>query len=261
MLPDWHLRWATSKSTLREFLRLIGSSDKNVERVVIKRCSALVVLHSPSARDIPDRCIVVADQTHIHGLAMIRPRGRSLVSQPLAARAPDHRPHQRVSSIVAISCNTVILELSVKEVPPAQSGDDWLAFCTSLAGHMNGYVLGALWAAPPQDCVLLYDKFSVHNPAAHETMNGALLLHLPPCCPNLSSIEPSFADYKHAVGDLAYRHPEMPDRLSQVLAFASVPLTSIRGHYREARRELTAPRKPLEGFLPPLPVELAPPLP
>jgi len=89
-------------------------------------------------------------------------------------------------------------------------------------------------------------------------MNGALLLHLPPCCPNMSSIEPTFADYKLAVRDLAYRHPEMPDRLSHVLAFASIPISS--GHYREARREfwrhlpeLTGPRKPLEGFLPRLP--------
>jgi len=171
---------------------------------------------------------------------------------------------------VAISYNTGMLELSVNEVPPAQSGDYWLAFCTSLAGRMNGYVPGALWDEQPPDCVLLYDNASVHNPAADKilTMNGALLLHLPPYCPNLPSIEPTLADYKRAVRDLAYHHPEMPDRLSHVLAFASIPLTSIQGHYREARRELwrhllelTGPGMPLEGVLPRLPVELAPPLP
>jgi len=270
LLPDWDPRWPTSKSTLGEMLRLIGFSVKKVERLASERCAALVVAHCRLARHIPDRCIVVADETHTHGSAMIRPRGRSLVGQPLEALAPDPRPRQRFSSIVAISYNTGILELSVNEVPPAQSGDDWLAFCTSLAGRMNGYVPGALWAEQPPDCVLLYDNASVHNPAADEilTMNGALLLHLPPYCPNLSSIEPTFADYKRAVRDLAYHHPEMPDRLSHVLAFASIPLTSIQGHYREARRELwrhlpelTGPGMPLEGVLPRLPVELAPPLP
>jgi len=155
LLPDWDLRWPTSKSTLGELMRLFGFSDNKVERVVRKRCSALVVAHSPSTRHIPDRCIIVADQTHIHGSAIIRPRGRSLVGEPLEALAPDPRPRQRFSSIVAISYNAVTLELSAKEVPPEQSGDDWLAFFTSFAGRTNGNEPGALWAAQSQDCVLL----------------------------------------------------------------------------------------------------------
>jgi len=239
LLPDRD-RWPTSKSTLGEILRLISFSVKNVERLASERCAALVVAHCRLARPIPDRCIVVADETHTHGSAMIPPRGRSLVGQPLEALAPDPRPRQRFSSIAAISYNTGILELSVDEVPPAQSGDDWLAFCTSLAGRMNVYVPGALWAEQPPDCVLLYDIASVHSPAADEilAMNGALLLHLAPYFPNLSSIGPTFADYKRAVRDLAYHRPEMPDRLSHVLAFASIPLRSIQGYYSEARREL-----------------------
>jgi len=251
-------------------LRLIGFSVKKVERLASERCASLVVAHCRLARHISDRCIVVSDETHTHGSATIRPRGRFLVGQPLEALAPDPRPRQLFSSIVAISYNTDILELSVNEVPPVQSGDDWPAFCTRLAGRMKRYAPGASWAEQPPDCVLLYDNASVQNPAADEilTLNGALLLHLPPYCPTLSSIEPKFADYERAVRDLAYNDPEMPDRLSHVLAFASIPLTSIQGHYREERLELwwrlpelTGPGMPLEGVFSRLPVELASPLP
>jgi len=155
-------------------------------------------------------------------------------------------------------------------VSPAQSGDDWVAFRTSLAGRMNGYVPGALWADQPPDCVLLYDNASVHNHVADEivTMNGVLLLHLPPYSPNLSSIEPTFADYQRNMRDLTYNHPELPDRSTHVLSFASIPLATIQGHYRESRRELwrhlpelTGPGRPLQGVLPALPIELAPPQP
>jgi len=84
---------------------------------------------------------------------------------------------------VVISHDTGTSELSVNEVPPARSGDDWLSCGTSSAGRMSGFVPGALGAEQPPDCVLLYDNSSVHNPAAAEilTMNGALLLDLPPC--------------------------------------------------------------------------------
>jgi len=193
-----------------------------------------------------------------------------LVGQPLEALAPDPRPRQRFSSIVAISNNTGILELTVNEVLPAQSGDDWVPCCTSLAGRMNEYVPGASWADQPPDCVLLYDNASVHNPVADEilTMNGVLLLHLPPYSRNLSSIEPTFADYKRNVRDLTYHDPELPNRLTHMLAFASIPLATIQGHYQEARRELwrhlpefTGPGRPLQGVLPALPIELAPPQP
>jgi len=151
VLPDSDERWPTSSSSLGEVLRLIGFSVKKVERLASERSLALVAAHCRLARHIPDRCIVVADETHIHGEAMIRPRGRSLVGQPLEALAPDPRPRQRFSSIVAISHNTGILELTVNEVPPAQCGDDWVGFCTSLAGSMNGYVPGALWEDQPPD--------------------------------------------------------------------------------------------------------------
>jgi len=196
LLPDWDARWPTSVSPLGEILRLIGLSVKKVERLASERSLALVIAHCRLARHIPDRCIVVADETHNHGAEMIRTWGRSLVGQPLEALAPDPRPRQRFYSIVAISNNTGIFELTVNEVLPAHSGDDWVSFCTSLAGRMNGYVPGALWADQPPDGVLLYDNASVHNPVADEilTMNGVLLLLLPPYAPNLSSIEPTFAD-------------------------------------------------------------------
>ena len=84
----------------------------------------------------------------------------------------------------------------------------------------------------------------------------------------LSSIEPTFADYNRNVRDLTYHHPELPDRLTHVLAFASIPLATIQGHDREARRELwrhlpelTAPGRPLQGVFPALPIELASPQP
>jgi len=104
----------------------------------------------------------------------------------------------------------------------------------------------------------------VQDPVADEILklNGALLLHLPPYSPNLSSIEPTFGDYKRNVWDLTYNHPQLPDRLTHVLTFVSIPLATIQGHHREARRELwrhcremTGPGRPLQGVLPPLPIE------
>jgi len=88
LLPDWDARWPTSVSSLGEMLRLIGFSVKKVERLESERSLALVIAHCRLARLIPDRCIVVADETHIYGAEMIRPRGRSLVGQPLEALAP-----------------------------------------------------------------------------------------------------------------------------------------------------------------------------
>jgi len=270
VLPDWDPHWPTSTSFLDEILHLVGFSVKKVEHLASERCEALLMAHCRLDRHIPDRCIVVVDETHIHGAEMVRPKGWSLVGKPLEALAPDPRTRQRYSSILAISHNCGVLELSVNEVPPAQSGDDWVAFCTTLACRMNGYVSGALWENQPPECVLLYDTASVHNAVADEilTMSGVLLLHLPPYCPNLLAIEPTLADYKRAVLDLMYHHPEMPDRLSHVLAFASIPLSTIQGHYREARREvwrhlpeLTGPGMALDGVLPPLPVEHHAPLP
>lgn len=267
-LPDWNRSWPTSVTTLGLMLRQIGYSVKKVERLASERCLERMVDHCRLMRHIPDRCIVVADETHIKGDAMVRPRGRAKVGFPLEALAPDPRATKRFSSIVAISHSRGILELSVNEVPPAQGGDDWALFCTSLATRMNAYVPGALWADQPDDCVLLYDNASVHTALADEilTMNGVFLLRLPPYCPNLSAVEPTFADYKREARNIAYHHPDLPHRLLHVLSFASIPLATIQGHYREARREmsrhlpeLTGPGAPLEGVLRALPVELAPP--
>jgi len=124
LLPDWDERWPTSSSSLREMLRLIGFYVKKLERLASERSLALVVAHCRMARHIPDRCILVADETHIHEEAMIRPRGRSLVGQRLEALAPDPRPRQHFSSFVAISHNTGILTRTVNEVLPAQCDDD-----------------------------------------------------------------------------------------------------------------------------------------
>jgi len=78
---------------------LIGFSVKKVERLASERSLALDAAHCRLARHMPDKGIVVADETHIQGEAMIRPRGRSLVGQPLEALAPDPRPRKRFSSI------------------------------------------------------------------------------------------------------------------------------------------------------------------
>jgi len=133
---------------------------------------------------------------------------------------------------------------------------------------MNGFVPGAPWADLPKDCVLLYDNASVQNALADEvlTINGVLLMHVPPYCSNFSAVEPIFADYKRAARNLAYHHPDLDDRLIHVLAFASVPVGAIQGHDHEARREmwrypleLTGPGMPLEGDLAPVPIELQAP--
>jgi len=86
----------------------------------------------------------------------------------------------------------------VNEVPPSQCGDDCVIFSTSLAQRMNGYVPGPLWEDQPPDCVLLYDTSSVNSATAGEILaaNDVILLHLPPYSPNLSAVEPVFADYQ-----------------------------------------------------------------
>ena len=123
-LSDWDTRWPPSVSSLGEILCLIGFSVKNMERLESERSLALVVAHCRLARQIPDRHIVVADETHSHGAEIIRPRGRSSVGQPLEVLAPNPRPRQCFSSIQAITHNTGVLELTDNEVAPAQSGDD-----------------------------------------------------------------------------------------------------------------------------------------
>ena len=53
---------------------------------------------------------------------------------------------------------------------------------------------------------------------------------------------------------MTYHHPEVPDRLTHVLSFASIALATIQGYYLEAQRELwrhllelTGPGRPLQG--------------
>lgn len=262
-LPGFDASWPCSVSTLSRMLNAIGFSVKKVERLASERCEARIVQHCRRYREAPDRCVVVADETHIAGPAMVRPRGWAPVGRKLEILAPDPRARARYSSTVAISHNRGILELAVHEVPPAQNGDDWFAFCTSLAGRMNAFVPGADWAGQPDDCILLYDNAAVHTQAADNVLaiNGVRRMRLPPYSPDLSAIEPTFADYKRQARDITFRHPDLPDRMVHVLAFASIPLSSIQGHFREARRqtlrhipELNAPGGPLFGIFPPLPV-------
>jgi len=165
--------------------------------------------------------------------------------------------------MVVKSSGRGILELSVNQVPPSQCGDDLLAFCTSLVRRMGAFIAGAPCADQPDDCVLCYDNASVHAQAVDDLlpMNSVRRMPLPPYCPHLSAINPAFADYNCFVRTLAFRNPELPDRSLHVLAFASVPLASIQGRYREARRqamralpEMTDPGAPLHGVFAPLPV-------
>ena len=127
-LPERDHRWPTSTSTLGEMLRLVGYFIKKVERLASERCLAQMIAHCRLARHFPDRCIVVADETHFHGAAMPRPGVRALVGQPLEASAPDPRTRQRFLSIAAVSYTRGVLGLTVSEVPLSQCGDDWVLF-------------------------------------------------------------------------------------------------------------------------------------
>lgn len=233
-----------------------------------ERCLAQVVEHSRRVRHIPDMCLVVADETHIKGDAMVRPHGRSLVGDPLEAHSPDPSAVERFSSTVAISSMRSIMELSVNETPPAQSCDDWLLFCTSLDRRINGYILGALWLDQPDHYVLTYDDASVRTALADGilTANGVCFVRFPPYSPMIWAVEPSLADYKRATRVIAYHHPDLPQRILHVVAFASIPLAVIQCHYREVRRELsrdlpemTGAGMPQDGVLRPLPGVLGPP--
>lgn len=254
-----------SSSSLSAMLHNIGFSVKCVERLALERCPARRAAFGRLYLEIPDRCIVVVDETHIAGPAMVRRRGRALVGQPLEALAPDPRARPRFSSTVAVSSTRGILELSVNEVPPAQNGDDFALFCVSLVRRMNAFEPGVPWAEQPNDCVLVYDNASVHTALVDTILdiNGVHRLRLSPYSPDFSAIEPVFNDYKHAVRTILYHHPDLPDRIAHVLAFASLSLDSVQGHFREARRqvlrnlpELTGEGLPLQGVFPPLPVRL-----
>eukprot|EP00168_Porphyra_purpurea_P008165 TRINITY_DN2028_c0_g1_i3.p3 TRINITY_DN2028_c0_g1~~TRINITY_DN2028_c0_g1_i3.p3 ORF type:complete len:134 (-),score=10.94 TRINITY_DN2028_c0_g1_i3:137-538(-) len=133
---------------------------------------------------------------------------------------------------------------------------------------MNAYVPGEPWVRQPNDCVIVYDNASVHTALADMILdiNGVHRLRLSPYSPDFSAVEPTFHDYKHAARTLTYRHPDLPDRMIHVFAFASLSIEAIQGHYREARRqvlrnlpEMTGEGMPLEGAFLPLPVVLTPP--
>ena len=141
-LPDFNASWPHSISSLSLILNAIGLSVKKVERLAQEQCAQAAELHSRWYSDVPDRCIVAADKTHIDGGVMVRPRGWGPVGDKVEFLAPDPRPRTRFSSIVAALYTRGVLDLAVHETPPAQVGDDWLAFCTSLAMRMNAYVPG-----------------------------------------------------------------------------------------------------------------------
>lgn len=103
-LPGWEQSWPVSTTTLSRKLKKIGFSVKQVERLALKRSHALRVAFSRLYFQVPDRCIVVLDETHVAGLAMVRRRGWARIGRPLEALAPDPRARARFSSTVAISC-------------------------------------------------------------------------------------------------------------------------------------------------------------
>lgn len=254
-----------SSSTLSAMLRSIGYSVKCVERLALERCPARRAAFGRLYLEIPDRCLVVVDETHIAGPAMVRRRGRAPVGRALEALAPDPRVRPKCSSTVALSYTRGILELAVNEVPPAQNGDDFILFCVRLVRRMNAFVPGVRWAEQPDYCVLVYDNASVHTALVDMILdfNGVHRLRLSPYSPDFSAIEPAFNDYKHAVRTISYHHADLPDRIAHVLAFASLSLASVQGHYREARRqvlrnlpELTGEGRPLPGVFARLPVAL-----
>lgn len=84
-LPEWDHGWPSSTSTLSEMLAQIVYSVKKVERLASERCLNRMIQHCRLMRHIPDRCIVVADETYIKGDVMLQPRGWSLVGKPLEA--------------------------------------------------------------------------------------------------------------------------------------------------------------------------------
>lgn len=161
-LPDADQGWHSSVPTLGLVLLQIIFTVQAGQRLASERCLARIEEHCKQLRHFPDRCIVVVDETHFNGNAMTLRQGWSLVGQPLEALAPDPRAVQRYSSIVAISSNRGILELSVNEVPPTHGCEDWVLFCTSISVRMNGYAPGDAWRDQGNDCVLVYDNAHVH---------------------------------------------------------------------------------------------------
>lgn len=114
----------------------------------------------------------------------------------------------------------------------------------------------------------MYDNASMHTALVDVILdiNGVHRLRLSPYSPDFSAIESIFNDHKRAVRTISHLHPDLPDRIAHVLAFASLSLESIQGHCREARRqflrslpELTGEGRPLQGVFPPLPLRLRAP--
>jgi len=267
-LPDFDASWPQSLFSLSRMLNAIDSSVKNVERLAQERCAQAAEQHSRRYSNVPDQCILVADETHIDGGAMVRPRGWGPIWNDAEVLAPEPRPRTRISSILAVSYTRGLLDLVIHQTPSAQEGDDWLACCTSHTLRMNAYMPEVPLTVQPDDCVLLKDNAGVHIQVADQllVMNSVRRMLLPPYFPHLSSIELTFADYKAKDQDLAFGHAELPDRMSRVLAGASVPQTVTSGNYHVARRQalvqlrkLTGPSGLLESaFLPLLVARTAP---
>lgn len=84
-------------------LKKSGFSVKQVERLALERSHGLRVAFCRLYCQFPDRCIVVLDETHVAGPAMVRRRGWEPIGRLLEALAPGPRARARFSSTVAIS--------------------------------------------------------------------------------------------------------------------------------------------------------------
>jgi len=102
-LPYFDASWLHTLSSLSRMLNAIGFSVNNVERLALERCAQAAEKHSRRYSNVPDRCIVVVDETHIDGRAMVRPRGWGPNGSNVEVLASDPRPRTRFFTIVAVS--------------------------------------------------------------------------------------------------------------------------------------------------------------
>lgn len=99
----------------------IELSVKCVERWATERNQAWREAFCRLYRGIPDRCVVVVDETQIAGQNMVRRRGRAQVGETYETLAPDPRARASFSSTVSISW-TRFGALSTKRLSLNHSG-------------------------------------------------------------------------------------------------------------------------------------------
>lgn len=233
-----HLHCSTT--TLSEFLRRLGFTNKVAERLYQERNDDVRRQHCLLRRLIPRRCVVSIDETHTDGGDVFLKRGWARRDERYRILETDPRAVPRTSTMMAITGDGGILALQTCLLGPAVTSYDWRIFLGTVIENLNPFLEGAAWEDQPANCVLLFDNAGIHDAAGDAFLqaNGVHYLRLPPYSPDLQPIEGVFNDLKCYVRSLVHhdrrflRHP----MLLQALAAGMITQRQVVGQFEHVEK-------------------------